>query len=83
MIKFILKDNLLILLHRQMKDQGFLVEFTPELMATLGKKGFDPVLGARPLRRLIQDTLEAKLSVMILQGKLKKGEKFVVSSAWM
>lgn len=63
-------------LQKQMRDQGYLVEFAPELMSELAKKGFDPVLGARPLRRLIQDTLEAKLSRLILENKLNKGEVF-------
>lgn len=65
-------------LKKLLKDGGYLVEFTPELIAQLGVKGFDPVLGARPLRRLIQDSLEAKLSRMILQNSLPKGESFKV-----
>lgn len=64
-------------LQNQLKSQGFLVEFSPELVMDLAKKGFDPVLGARPLRRLIQDTVEARLSVMILENKLPKGETFL------
>lgn len=63
-------------LEKILKDQGYLIEFTPELISELAKKGFDPVLGARPLRRLIQDTLESKLSRMILLNELKKGEVF-------
>lgn len=64
-------------LGEKLKDQGYKVEFAPELIGELAKKGFDPVMGARPLRRLIQDTLEAKLSELILQEKLPKGEKFL------
>ena len=48
----------------------------PLVEAELSKKGFDPVLGARPLRRLIQDTLEANLSRLILENKLVKGQPF-------
>lgn len=62
-----------------LKEQGYIVEFSDELIAKLAEKGFDPVMGARPLRRLIQDTLEARLSVMILENKLPKGEKFLIS----
>lgn len=65
-------------LQRQLQKQGFLVEFTEGVMKQLVQRGYDPILGARPLRRLIQDTIEAKLSVLILQNKLPKGEKFVV-----
>lgn len=61
-------------LQSQMKEKGYLVEFDGQLISELAKRGFDPVLGARPLRRLIQDTLEAKLSRMILENKLVKGQ---------
>jgi len=60
-----------------MKEKGYLIEFSPELISELAKKGFDPVLGARPLRRFIQDSLEARLSRMMLEGKLMKGQNFL------
>ncbi len=59
-----------------LKEEGYLIEFSPEILPILAQQGFDPVLGARPLRRLLQDNLEAKLSKMILQGELKKGEVY-------
>lgn len=65
-------------LQAQMRNQGYLIEFDEELVSELAKKGFDPVLGARPMRRLIQDTLESNLSKMILENKLIKGETFKV-----
>ncbi len=54
------------------------MEFDEAVIMQLSEKGFDPVLGARPLRRLIQDTLEANLSKLILQEKLVKGQTFKV-----
>lgn len=60
-------------LQNQMKGKGFLLQFDNGIVVELAKKGFDPVLGARPLRRLIQDTLEANLSKLILENKLVKG----------
>lgn len=66
----------MVALQKQMKEKGYLVEFNDQLIAELAMKGFDPVLGARPLRRLIQDTLEAKLSKLILQNQLIKGQPF-------
>lgn len=65
-------------LQTQMKEKGYLLEFDGRLVQELGRRGFDPVLGARPLRRLIQDTLEANLSKMILENKLTKGQTFKV-----
>jgi ATP-dependent Clp protease ATP-binding subunit ClpA len=67
-------------LQLQMKEKGYLIEFTPELISEVGKRGFDPVLGARPLRRLMQDTLEANLSKMILENKLLKGSPIKVGA---
>ena len=66
----------LINLQNLMKEKGYLIEFTTELVTQLGKKGFDPVMGARSLRRLIQDSLEASLSRLILENKLTKGQPF-------
>lgn len=68
----------LVALAKLLKEQGYIVEFDESLVVELAKKGFDPVLGARPLRRLIQDTLEAKLSIRILEGKLPKGQVYKV-----
>ncbi len=67
-------------LKNQMQQKGYLIEFTPELIAEAARKGFDPVLGARPLRRLIQDSLEANLSKLILQNKLLKGQAMKVGA---
>ena len=68
-------------LQLKLKSNGYLVEFDPALISELAKKGFDPVLGARPLRRLIQDTLEAKFSKLILENKLQKGQTFRVDNS--
>ena len=70
-------------LQNQMKEKGYLVEFNQDLVSELGKRGFDPVMGARPLRRLIQDTLEANLSKLILQNKLHKGIVFKVGAEFV
>lgn len=68
------------ILQNQMREKGYLLQFEPNVVAELSNRGFDPVLGARPLRRLIQDTLEANLSRLILENKLEKGQLFTVNS---
>ena len=45
-------------------------EFTPALRAYLAEKGFDPQMGARPMRRLIQDKLRRALADELLFGRL-------------
>lgn len=63
-------------LQKQLKEQGYLVDFDEPLIEELSRRGFDPVLGARPMRRLVQSTIESKLSRMILENQLQKGIEF-------
>lgn len=68
-------------LQSKLHDQGYLVEFDPELVSELARRGFDPVMGARPLRRLILDTLESNISNQILEGTISKGITFTAGTA--
>ena len=61
------------------KDMG--IELTPAAKALLAKRGYDPVLGARPLRRTIQREIEDVLSEKILFGDVKPGEITLVDVA--
>ena len=58
------------------KDMG--IELTPAAKDLLAERGYDPLLGARPLRRVIQREIEDALSERILFGELKSGEIIVV-----
>ena len=60
----------------QAKDMG--IELTPAAKDLLAERGYDPLLGARPLRRTIQREIEDALSERILFGELKAGEIIVV-----
>ena len=60
----------------QAKDMG--IELTPAAKDLLAARGYDPLLGARPLRRTIQREIEDALSERILFGELKAGEIIVV-----
>ncbi len=62
----------------RMRDRDMGLELTPAAKALLAKKGYDPVLGARPLRRTIQREIEDVLSEKILFGELKAGQIVVV-----
>lgn len=55
-----------------LKEQGFNLEVSDKALEMLGDEGFDPVYGARPLRRLIQNVIENPISIQII------GQKFVV-----
>jgi len=53
------------------------VEFSDDVITKIAGDGFDPVYGARPLRRAIQSKIEDKLSEEMLEGKLKAGQKAI------
>ncbi|MHA6669401.1 ATP-dependent Clp protease ATP-binding subunit [Homoserinimonas sp. A447] len=61
-------------LSERMLDRDMTVELTAAAKAQLIKVGFDPALGARPLRRAIQSEVEDRLSERILQGELHAGD---------
>lgn len=90
LFKSLSRENLQKIIHLQLtalenklKEQGYLIEFDQSLLTALDQAGFDPVLGARPLRRLIQDSLETNLSKMILENKLAKGQTLQINSAFL
>ncbi len=62
----------------RLKENGISLEVTPAAKQRLVKEGFDPVFGARPLRRAIQRLLEDPLSEEMLEGKFKYGDTVLV-----
>ncbi|NAZ85750.1 ATP-dependent Clp protease ATP-binding subunit [Kineococcus indalonis] len=58
----------------RLKDKDMGIELTPSAKVLLATKGYDPVLGARPLRRTIQRDIEDVLSEKILFGELRPGQ---------
>ncbi len=59
-------------------DHGLVMEVSLAAKKYLVENGFDPKMGARPLRRLIQDTIEDQLSEMLLRGKFSAGDSVEV-----
>ncbi len=66
-------DKFLMQLEDQLHEKKVDIHFTDTLRKHLGKKGFDPVMGARPMARLIQDTIRRALADELLFGKLLAG----------
>ncbi|MCL5004264.1 MAG: ATP-dependent Clp protease ATP-binding subunit [Patescibacteria group bacterium] len=58
--------------------EGFVVSFSEELVKKLAADGYDVALGARPMRRLIQDKVESSIAKKILSGEIKKEIPFSV-----
>lgn len=66
-------DKFLMQLEDQLQEKKVEANFSDKLKAYLGKKGFDPLMGARPMSRLIQDTIRRGLADELLFGKLANG----------
>jgi ATP-dependent Clp protease ATP-binding subunit ClpA len=71
-------DKFLLQLESQLADKKVEVTFTDKLRKHLAKKGFDPLMGARPMQRLIQDTIRRALADELLFGRLIDGGRLTV-----
>jgi ATP-dependent Clp protease ATP-binding subunit ClpA len=71
-------DKFLMQLEDQLHEKKVDITFSDALRKHLAKKGFDPVMGARPMARLIQDTIRKALADELLFGRLANGGKVAV-----
>ena len=71
-------DKFLLQLESQLQEKKVEVTFTDALRKHLAKKGFDPLMGARPMQRLIQDTIRRALADELLFGRLVDGGRLTV-----
>ena len=67
-------------LNQRLNEQDFVLEISDEAIDILGEAGFDPVYGARPLKRAIQQYLENPLAQMILRGDYMPGDVIKVGA---
>lgn len=67
-------------LQRRLTDKDIKLIIDPRAKEMLIKKGFDPVYGARPLKRAIQDLLVDELALQIIEGKIKEGQEVKVDN---
>jgi ATP-dependent Clp protease ATP-binding subunit ClpB len=68
-------------LQKRLADRKITIELTAEAKKVLAERGYDPVFGARPLKRTIQRMVENPLALEILAGKFKEGDQIVVDLA--
>ncbi|HSQ82113.1 MAG TPA: AAA family ATPase, partial [Casimicrobiaceae bacterium] len=71
-------DKFLLELEAQLHEKKVEPSFTPKLREFLARKGFDPQMGARPMARLIQDTIRKALADELLFGRLTGGGKVTI-----
>jgi ATP-dependent Clp protease ATP-binding subunit ClpA len=71
-------DKFLLQLESQLSEKKVEVTFTDGLRQSLAKQGFDPLMGARPMQRLIQDTIRRALADELLFGRLVDGGRLTI-----
>jgi ATP-dependent Clp protease ATP-binding subunit ClpB len=67
-------------LARLLEDRKISIVLEPSAREWLAEKGYDPAYGARPLKRVIQKSIQDPLAELILSGQIKDGEKVVISA---
>ena len=68
-------------LQRRLSDRRLDIEVSPEARTWLAKRGYDPLYGARPLRRLMQTEIDDRLARAILAGEIRDGSRVFVTRA--
>jgi ATP-dependent Clp protease ATP-binding subunit ClpB len=71
-------DLLLDDLRKRLEERKIELELTPEAREFIAREAYDPVYGARPLRRYLQHNIETRLAKELIAGKLNDGQKVVV-----
>ncbi|MEE6281931.1 ATP-dependent Clp protease ATP-binding subunit [Georgenia sunbinii] len=74
-------DLMIAKLDERMREQGMTIRLTDAAKLLLAERGYDPVLGARPLRRAIQREIEDQLSEKILYSEIRTGQTIEVDAA--
>lgn len=67
-------------LTKRLKENGISVEFTDDAIAKIAAEGFDPVYGARPIRRVIQNGIEDMIAEKMLASKIKEGDSIKITA---
>ena len=74
-------EKMLLQLNKRLNEMNISVTFERSSIEAIADAGFDPVYGARPLRRAIQSKIEDVLSEKILDGSIKNGDKVICQFA--
>ena len=68
------------ILAERLKARGIQLKTTDKARDLLGRQGYDPVYGARPLKRVIQRMVQDPIALRMLQGEIKEGQKITVDA---
>jgi ATP-dependent Clp protease ATP-binding subunit ClpB len=67
-------DIQLARLRDRLAERRIMLNLTPAALEDLGRRGYDPVYGARPLKRLIQQDIETPIARLLVKGELRDGD---------
>jgi ATP-dependent Clp protease ATP-binding subunit ClpB len=67
-------------LRARLTERRIALTVTPEALRHLGERGYDPVYGARPLKRLIQQEIETPIARQLVKGELRDGDTAAVDT---
>jgi ATP-dependent Clp protease ATP-binding subunit ClpA len=73
-------DIQIALLKKRLADRHLDIDLTDAAKDVIAKDGYDPVYGARPLKRAIQREIQDKLAMELLEGKFKEGDRITVDA---
>ncbi|NPA04247.1 MAG: ATP-dependent Clp protease ATP-binding subunit, partial [Epsilonproteobacteria bacterium] len=62
-------------IEEKLKERDIKIELTPSAKKLIARAGFDPVYGARPLKRALYELVEDRLAELILEDKVKEGDR--------
>ena len=68
-------------LYERIKERGFELTITRDLMDILVEKGYDPQFGARPMQRVLQDIVEEKVAQKMISGEAQVGDTITLTKA--
>ena len=68
----------MVRLQKRLEENGFTLEVTDAAKKQLAEEGYDPVYGARPLKRVIQQRLQNELANAILGGEFEEGSRITI-----
>jgi ATP-dependent Clp protease ATP-binding subunit ClpB len=74
-------DIQLVRLSKLLEDRKITIVLNPKAREWLAEKGYEPAYGARPLKRVIQKAVQDPLAELILSGKIKDGDRVVISAS--
>lgn len=70
-------------LKNRMQDEGIEINWTPEVPNLIANKTYKPALGARPIKRYLQDNIETKIATLLLEKKVIAGNSIIIDPQWI